>query len=142
VLWLAIAAALLIWGLAARRASSKPAGFGWLVAALALVGLVLAARFGPRFLAVVAPTLGLWAWSWLRSKASSRPGPAPSEASARRAAMTREEALRVLGLNDEATPAEIVAAHRSLIKKVHPDHGGSALLAQQVNEAKRVLSEA
>ncbi len=28
---------------------------------------------------------------------------------------------------------------RNLIKKVHPDHGGSDLLAQQVNEAKRVL---
>jgi hypothetical protein len=33
----------------------------------------------------------------------------------------------------------IIDAHRSPIKKVHPDHGGSDLLAQQVNEAKRVL---
>jgi curved DNA-binding protein CbpA len=53
--------------------------------------------------------------------------------------MTREEALRVLGLKEGASRAEIIHAHRSLIKKVHPDHGGSDLLAQQVNEARRVL---
>ena len=53
--------------------------------------------------------------------------------------MTREDALRVLGLREGATREAIAQAHRSLIKKVHPDQGGSDLLAQQVNEAKQVL---
>lgn len=142
MLWLAVAAALLYGGLAARRApSTRSSGSSWLVGVAALLGLVLAARFGPRFLALVVPPVGLWAWGWLRAQASAAATPPPTEAPARRAPMSREEALRVLGLTEAASPAEVAAAHRSLIKKVHPDHGGSALLAQQVNEAKRVLSQ-
>ena len=53
--------------------------------------------------------------------------------------MTREEALRVLGLEEGASSDDVTRAHRHLIKKLHPDQGGSSFLAQQVNEAKRVL---
>jgi len=54
-------------------------------------------------------------------------------------AMTRAEALRVLGLSEGASPADIKAAHRRLMAQVHPDHGGSDYLAQQINAAKDVL---
>jgi curved DNA-binding protein CbpA len=53
--------------------------------------------------------------------------------------MSRDEALQVLGLTEGASEERIRAAHRQLIKKLHPDQGGSSLLAQQVNEAKHVL---
>ena len=53
--------------------------------------------------------------------------------------MTREEALCLLGLRGGATPDEIKAAHRRLMKQVHPDAGGSAWLAAKVNRAKDVL---
>lgn len=53
--------------------------------------------------------------------------------------MTRAEALRVLGLQEGATPAAIKAAHRHLMAQVHPDHGGTDYLAQQINQAKDVL---
>ncbi len=51
----------------------------------------------------------------------------------------RAEALATLGLNDSATEEEIVAAHRSLIQKLHPDRGGNDFLAAKINQAKDVL---
>jgi curved DNA-binding protein CbpA len=53
--------------------------------------------------------------------------------------MTRDESYAVLGLKSGASPAEIKEAHRNLMMKIHPDHGGSGVLAAQVNRAKDVL---
>lgn len=53
--------------------------------------------------------------------------------------MTREEALAVLGLDAQATPERILAEYRRLMKKVHPDQGGTTYLATRLNEAKTVL---
>ncbi len=53
--------------------------------------------------------------------------------------MGRSEALAVLGLQDGASEEEIIAAHRKLIQKLHPDRGGNDYLAAQVNLAKDLL---
>lgn len=53
--------------------------------------------------------------------------------------MGRAEALAVLGLQDGATDDDIIAAHRKLIQKLHPDRGGNDYLAAQVNLAKDIL---
>ena len=54
-------------------------------------------------------------------------------------AMSRQEALTVLGLGANASRQEIIDAHRRLMAKNHPDKGGSNYIAQQLNEAKRTL---
>lgn len=53
--------------------------------------------------------------------------------------MTRAEALAVLGLGEDASEQEIIAAHRKLMQKLHPDRGGNDYLASKVNQAKDFL---
>ncbi len=53
--------------------------------------------------------------------------------------MTEKEAYDVLGLEPGADDEAVRTAHRTLIKRLHPDAGGSAALAARVNEAKDVL---
>ena len=53
--------------------------------------------------------------------------------------MSEREAYETLGLQPGATRDQITQAHRRLMKKFHPDHGGSTATAARVNEAKDVL---
>ncbi len=68
-----------------------------------------------------------------------RGGRASERAGGRPGSMSEDEAHEVLGLAKSATREEITRAHRALIRKLHPDQGGSTALAARVNEAKDVL---
>ncbi len=65
-------------------------------------------------------------------RAAGSPPPDPST-------MTPAEAYRVLGLEPEASREEVRAAYRRLIRRVHPDLGGSSPLAAMLNAAKELL---
>lgn len=53
--------------------------------------------------------------------------------------ITEKEAYEVLGLAPGAGPDDIRRAHRTLMKRLHPDQGGTNWLATRVNQAKDVL---
>jgi hypothetical protein len=73
--------------------------------------------------------------SW-REDMARQDGEAPARPSGK---MSREQALKILGLEADANEEDIRRAHRELMLKLHPDRGGSTWLAAQINEAKDVL---
>lgn len=83
---------------------------------------------------------GMFGGDWRqRFGANARGGPEGGAARGGTGAISRDEALRVLGLEEGASPDQINAAHRTLMQKLHPDHGGTSYLAAKINEAREVL---
>jgi DnaJ-domain-containing protein 1 len=54
-------------------------------------------------------------------------------------AISREEALDILGLEGNPSNEEIRTAYRTLMKRVHPDFGGTDGLSRRLTEARDVL---
>jgi DnaJ homolog subfamily C member 19 len=102
----------------------------WPVLATAVIGLVLLAK-GHLFIggALVAG-VGFWSW-WPRRKLRSK--------RAEVLRLSRTEACGLLGVPADADRETILAAHRRLIARNHPDNGGTEGLAAQLNAARDLL---
>jgi curved DNA-binding protein CbpA len=53
--------------------------------------------------------------------------------------MTEQEAYEVLGIEMGASEDQIREAHRALLRKLHPDQGGTTWLATRINMARDML---
>jgi hypothetical protein len=83
--------------------------------------------------AIVLIVVGLW---FAASTRKTEAAPPPSSR------MSLDEARRILGVGPEATRAEMQAAYTRLMRLAHPDKGGTAGLAAQLNAARdRLLSK-
>lgn len=107
------------------------------VAATGLLIFIMSGRYG---LAAPAGALALWvmrAYLLARQIKASGQGAMPPQKSD--GPMSRAEALDILGLEDGASPDDIEEAYKNLIKKNHPDQGGTDWLAARLNEARATL---
>jgi hypothetical protein len=71
--------------------------------------------------------------SWLALSTRRPPGSAAAPPGSR---MGADEARRILGVGPEASVEEVQAAYLRLMRSVHPDRGGTAGLAAQLNAAR------
>jgi len=148
MLWLLLGAAILTVLLVGLRAFERASAatiyllLKWIAAfgGIALSILLFLSGRGPQALAglvFVGPLLWRrWHQSGIGSGGTAGAPPPPKSQGS---AMTRAEAYEVLGLKSGASPDEVHAAHRRLMRLAHPDTGGSDWLASRVNQARDVL---
>jgi len=83
---------------------------------------------------IVLFVLGLWVATLVRTP---RAGPRPTaSAGGKPEPVGLSEARSILGVTETATREEIEDAYRRLMRRAHPDQGGTTGLAAQLNAAR------
>ena len=138
MIYLAIGAAILwfLVGLGRGGTVFKRREWRLISGVFSLATLVAAAYVGARGgweISIVLVLMGLWAAASARINPRvgkpARPAP-PAEA------MSLDDARAMLGVQADATPKEIQAAYKRLMRMAHPDKGGTTGLAVQLNAAR------
>jgi DnaJ domain len=96
-------------------------------------------RDDPRSVALIETYLDRRQPDWRAQAGAETPGDDHGADARAAGGMDEATAWSVLGLSPGASEDEIKAAHRRLMTKLHPDHGGSGYLAAQLNQAKDQL---
>jgi hypothetical protein len=151
-----VAVAIIIWYMH-KYVQANPSGMAWLLQRGGGIALLIAATLltvrGAWEVALPLAITALGLLGWMPQLSLGNPdgaGPGRGEdaqggANARQRAapragkMTEEEAYQVLGLQPGASAEDIGQAYRALMKKFHPDQGGTTYLGARINEAKDVL---
>jgi len=120
---------LLVWvGRKPARVSGVPRLWRALLSALVAVAAVVSALRGGWIPSLAF--IGLSAWLAQTAR------PQRTSSGALDGGMSLREAREILGVDETAGRSEIDAAYRRLMRRAHPDHGGSTGLASQLNAAR------
>lgn len=126
----------------------------WILGAVAIVSIfivmLLLLRVSPYAAGIVGGLTTLYvlfsrvlsAWSffrWVQRLCHKNPTAPPPPSTPIQDTMSLTEAADILGVSVDATKQEIRKAYKHLMKKNHPDHGGTTKLAEQINIAKDVM---
>jgi len=114
------------------------AGVAVVLVVLVRAGFLFPAAFGAVLLFALRMALP-WLGRALPGVGAARSHGFSSANSQNAPTMSRSRALEVLNLTENATREQIMSTYRELMKRVHPDRGGSSYLAAEVNQAKDVL---
>jgi hypothetical protein len=152
-----IVALLIILWFMNKYVQANPRGMAWVLQKGGGFALLIAATFltvrGQFVAALPLALLGFQLLGWMPQLSLGNPdrggagraedpqggADARQRAAPRAGKMTEEEAYQILGLQPGASTEDIGQAYRSLMKKLHPDQGGTTYLAARINEAKDVL---
>ena len=125
-----------LWGRSeVMRRGGWRVGAGLLSVLLVVVGAILTIR-NEWFIGLPMAGLGLVAAMGGRI---GRVTPGARQTRPQPVGMSPNEARSILGVQPDATPAEIKLAYTRLMKRAHPDQGGTAGLASQLNAARDAL---
>jgi purine-cytosine permease-like protein len=132
--YLLLGGAILLFVLSGR-ATRVLKGDGWRIGAgiAALLAFAGGAYAGVRSewpICIVLLVIGAW------SATTARQRPTVRKATPVSSGPSVSEARAILGVGPQASKAEIQAAYSRLIRMAHPDKGGTAGLAAQLNAAR------
>ncbi|MGB0935119.1 MAG: DnaJ domain-containing protein [Alphaproteobacteria bacterium] len=102
--------------------------------ALIFIGLLISGRLNWLFSILLPIFIPIFISAWQGSRNKQGVDAPPSTKN-----MTLDQAYEILGLKPGASKEDVIAAYHKLMKKNHPDTGGSTYIARQLTDAKDLI---